>query len=51
MVAPNSGSAERPGLRSAVLWTLFAALVVLGIVLWFRFAGRIVPMFDALTDR
>jgi hypothetical protein len=24
---------------------------VLGVVLWSRFSGRIVPMLDALTDR
>ena len=30
---------------------VFLALLVLGIVLWFRFSSRIVPMLDALTDR
>ena len=52
MLAPNSAEpAERPGLRQAVIWSVFAAMLVLGIVLWFRFAHRIVPMLDVFTDR
>ena len=52
MMAPNSAEpAARPGTRQLVIWSVFAALLVLGLVLWFRFANRIVPMLDALTDR
>ena len=49
--SPAAQPAERLRLRQAVIWTVFAALLVLGIVLWFRFADRIVPMLDVLTDR
>ena len=48
---PAAETADRVRLRQAVIWTVFAALLVLGIVLWFRFAGRITPMLDALTGR
>jgi type VI protein secretion system component VasF len=52
MPAPQApAQAERLGLRQAVIWTVFAALLVLGIVLWFRFAGRITPMLDAIMGR
>jgi hypothetical protein len=51
MPASNADPAERLRLRPMLLWTAFAALLVLGIVLWFRFSGRIVPMLDSLTDR
>jgi hypothetical protein len=33
------------------IWSVFMALLVLGVVLWFRFSSRIVPMLDAFTDR
>jgi hypothetical protein len=32
-------------------WGAFLALLVLGVVLWFRFSNRIVPMLDAFSDR
>ena len=49
---PNAADpAERLMLRTVVVWTVFAALLVLGVVLWFRFSGHIVPMLDAITDR
>ena len=52
MLAPNSAEpAERPGMRQVVIWAVFAAMLVFGIVLWFRFASRIVPMLDVFTDR
>lgn len=38
-------------LRQLITWGIFGALLVLGVVLWFRFSNRIVPMFDALIDR
>ncbi len=50
-VSPATDPADRLRLRQMVLWTAFAGLLVLGIVLWFKFSGRIVPMLDSLTDR
>ena len=52
MMAPNAADpADRLRLRQIVIWSVFAALLVLGVVLWSRFSGRIVPMLDVLTDR
>ena len=52
MLAPNSAEpAERLGVRQVVIWSVFAAVLVLGIVLWFRFGNRIVPMLDVFSDR
>jgi cytochrome c-type biogenesis protein CcmH/NrfF len=52
MLAPNSAEpAARPGIRQVVLWSVFATMLVLGIVLWFRFANRIVPMLDVFSGR
>ena len=52
MMSPNPAQpAERLRLRQMLIWAVFAALLVTGIVLWFRYSGRIVPMLDALTDR
>ena len=51
---PSSNAADpadRLRLRQIVLWGAFVALLVLGVVLWFRFSGRMVPMLDALSDR
>ncbi|MFI5232582.1 MAG: hypothetical protein ACHQSE_08710 [Gemmatimonadales bacterium] len=46
-----SGPAGRLNLRQMILWGAFLALLAVGVVLWFRFSGRIVPMLDVLTDR
>jgi hypothetical protein len=52
MPAPHSTEpADSPDVRQVVIWSVFAAVLVLGIVLWFRFANRIVPMLDVFTDR
>ncbi len=48
---PAPAQADRLGARQAAIWTVFAVLLVLGIVLWFRFAGRITPMIDSLMGR
>ncbi len=34
-----------------LIWAAFAILLVVGVVLWFRFPDRIIPMVDALTER
>jgi len=49
--SPADDPADRLRLRQMVIWAVFAGLLVLGIVFWFRFSGRIVPMLDSLTDR
>jgi hypothetical protein len=52
MFAPKSAEpAEGPGMRQLVIWSVFASVLVLGIVLWFRFGNRIVPMLDVFSDR
>jgi hypothetical protein len=48
---PTADPSERLRLRPMIIWSIFAALLVLGVVLWFRFSDRIVPMLDSLTDR
>ncbi|MGH7653068.1 MAG: hypothetical protein ACREN6_00225 [Gemmatimonadaceae bacterium] len=48
---PSVNAADRLKLRQMILWGAFLALLVVGVVLCFRFSGRIVPMLDALTDR
>jgi cytochrome c-type biogenesis protein CcmH/NrfF len=48
---PSVDAGGRLKLRQMVLWGAFLALLIIGVVLWFRFSGRIVPMLDALTDR
>ncbi len=47
--APPSG--ERLSVRQVVFWLVFAALLVLGLSLFFRNADRIVPLLDVVTDR
>ncbi len=49
--SPNADPSESLRLRPMIIWTLFAAALVLGIALWFRFSGRIVPMLDVLTGK
>ena len=44
-------SAESRPVRAVVLWTTFTGLLVLGLVLYFAYGGRIVPLLDAVTDR
>ena len=48
---PSAGPSDHLKLRQMVIWTIFMALLVVGVVLWFRFSNRIVPMLDAFTDR
>ncbi len=50
-MASNADPSEHLKLRPLLLWGVFAAALVLGVVLWFRFAYRIVPMLDSLTDK
>jgi len=47
--APSNG--ERPSARQALAWTLFVAMLLVGLSLFFQYADRIVPMLDVVTDR
>jgi hypothetical protein len=42
---------DRPRFRQVVLWALFTGVLVLGLVLYFQYAGRIAPLIDATGDR
>ena len=46
-----STAAEPPRVRQAVLWLAFTVLLVAGLILYFRFAGRVVPLMDVVGDR
>ena len=46
-----SPAAESPRVRQAVLWFAFTALLVAGLILYFRLAGRVVPLMDVVVDR
>ena len=49
--SPARSPAERHRGRAIALWTTFTALLVLGLILYFRFGGRILPLLDAVSDR
>jgi len=49
--SPPSGPPDHIRPRQLALWAVFAALLVLGVVLWFRFSGRVVPMLDFVSGR
>jgi len=46
-----AGPDDRLHVRQIAIWSVFMALLVLGVVLWFRFSNRIAPMLDAFSDR
>ena len=49
MPAPNASTpADGPRIPQIVLWTAFTAILVLGLVLYFLFAGSVVPILDAV---
>ena len=37
--------------RQIILWSVFTALLVIGLVLYFRFAHSFAPLLDVLTER
>jgi hypothetical protein len=47
----DDAPADRHPLRAIVLWTTFTALLVLGVVLYFRYRDRVLPFLDAAGDR
>jgi hypothetical protein len=49
--SPNADPSETLRLRPMIIWSIFAAALVLGIAFWFRFSGRILPMIDVLTGK
>ena len=46
-----STAAGPPRVRQAALWFAFTALLVAGLILYFRLAGRVVPLMDVVGDR
>lgn len=52
MTAPRATTtADRPSVRQIVLWSAFAVMLVVGLVLHFRFAGHVAPFLDSVIDR
>ena len=52
MPAPRATTtADRPSVRQIVLWSAFAVMLVVGLVLHFRFAGQVAPFLDSVIDR
>jgi hypothetical protein len=52
MPAPSADTlADRHRVRAIVLWLAFTVLLVGGVVLYFRFGDRILPLLDAMADR
>jgi hypothetical protein len=47
--APVDG--ERLSPRQVFAWTLFVAVLLVALSLFFQYADRIVPMLDVVTDR
>jgi hypothetical protein len=48
---PATAPADRPRVRQVVMWTAFTAVLVLGLVLYVRFAARVAPLLDAVNSR
>ncbi|HEY2849412.1 MAG TPA: hypothetical protein VGI97_06015 [Gemmatimonadaceae bacterium] len=42
---------DRLQLRQVLTWGVFIALLIAGVVLWFRFSGRMLPLVDGLIGR
>lgn len=52
MTAPRATTrADRPSVRQIVLWSVFALLLIVGLVLHFRFAEQVAPFLDSVIDR
>lgn len=52
MNVPNAADpADRLGPRQLAAWSVFAALLALGLAFWYLYSARIIPMLDLLTDR
>ncbi len=50
MPLPTAVPSDRLRLRQIVIWGAFLALLITGVVLWFRYNDRIVPMLDSLKN-
>jgi hypothetical protein len=48
---PDRSKTARNRVPAIALWTTFTALLVLGLVLYFRFTGRILPFLDVVSER
>ena len=52
MTAPRpTTTADRPSVRQIVLWSVFLVLLVVGLVLHFRFADQVAPFLDSVIER
>jgi len=51
MPAPSVTPADRHRVRATALWMVFTALLILGVVLYFRDGSRVVPLLDAMSER
>ena len=49
--SPTSPSSDRVGGRQLALWLTFTAVLIGGLVLFFRFGDRVLPFLDAALDR
>jgi hypothetical protein len=49
--SPASPPADRVGGRQIALWMVFTAVLIGGVVLFFRFGDRVLPFLDAVLDR
>jgi len=48
---PERSKTARSRIPAIALWTTFIAILVLGLVLYFRFSGRILPFLDVASER
>jgi hypothetical protein len=51
MPDPSKPPSAGRRLPAIALWTTFIAILVLGLVLYFRFSGRILPFLDVASER
>jgi hypothetical protein len=49
--SPERPNAARNRMPAIALWTTFIAILVLGLVLYFRFSGRVLPFLDVASER
>jgi hypothetical protein len=49
--SPAPPPADRVGGRQLTLWLTFTAVLIGGLVLFFRFGDRVLPFLDAALDR
>jgi len=50
-VTPAPLLSERIAGRQIILWSVFTAMLIVGLVLYFRFGNSFAPLLDVLTER